>query len=59
MKPPPNVTGARSLLSKAFMGMTNIFSHVGLMENVNLPKDFPAEPLSFRGLPPRVTGRVS
>src|SRR5580693_1650759 len=24
MKPPPNVTGARSLLSKAFMGMINI-----------------------------------
>src|SRR6266550_244294 len=26
MKPPPNVTGARSLLSKAFMGIANIFS---------------------------------
>jgi hypothetical protein len=25
MKPPPNVTGARSLLSKAFMGFANIF----------------------------------
>jgi hypothetical protein len=25
MKPPPNVTGARSLLSKAFMGIANIF----------------------------------
>jgi hypothetical protein len=59
MKPPPNVTGARSLLSKAFMRMTNIFSHVRLMENVNLPGDWPAKPLSFGAVPSRVTDRVS
>src|SRR5580692_3708698 len=39
-KPAPNVTGARSLLSNAFMGFANIVSHVRLMENVNLAKDF-------------------
>src|SRR5580704_2560050 len=43
MKPVPNVTGARLLLSKAFMGFANIVSHVRLMENVNLPKDITQE----------------
>jgi hypothetical protein len=33
MKPAPNVTGARSLLNKAFTEIANILSHVDLTAN--------------------------